>query len=373
MGKTCRRTFTAAELFTDRHMRQPRHVLFAALNFMGVVGMHGQGYFDCYGVLNGPNHIHTPCVTEEGAAGTWSANCACIANADAYDCNGAFNGNAFPGTFCQWTNDSIAFRQGIWSTNCTCDLDSVFFVKDCQSIAAGHAWPGTPCVIPGTTDVGVWSPQCACVAAPPAECRADLWVVQAQRADSLAVPYVLWLWDLSRSSSRRRSYQWDFGDGTSSQERYPTHTYKDSGPYELCLSVTDEKGCISKRCRSISVDNDGYFNGLVAVMDHGIGFTVTTLCMLGVRLEETRVFDGLLMNSSPESEQLELELMGRSNATVVFSLVSADGRALVSERRRLTKGRNEWQMPIGQLPTGTYLLTITDGPKMVARRLVAIR
>jgi PKD repeat protein len=38
------------------------------------------------------------------------------------------------------------------------------------------------------------------------------------------------------------SYEWDFGDSTTSTEEYPQHVYKSSGIYTVTLSVTDDKG-----------------------------------------------------------------------------------------------------------------------------------
>ncbi|AYK08059.1 collagenase [Brevibacillus laterosporus] len=36
------------------------------------------------------------------------------------------------------------------------------------------------------------------------------------------------------------SYQWDFGDGQTSQEENPTHVYAEAGTYEISLQVTDD-------------------------------------------------------------------------------------------------------------------------------------
>jgi hypothetical protein len=38
------------------------------------------------------------------------------------------------------------------------------------------------------------------------------------------------------------SYEWDFGDGTTSTEQTPTHTYKADGSYTVSLTVTDDRG-----------------------------------------------------------------------------------------------------------------------------------
>jgi hypothetical protein len=37
-------------------------------------------------------------------------------------------------------------------------------------------------------------------------------------------------------------YQWDFGDGSTSTEKNPTHKYSKAGDYEYNLTVTDDGG-----------------------------------------------------------------------------------------------------------------------------------
>jgi PKD repeat protein len=38
------------------------------------------------------------------------------------------------------------------------------------------------------------------------------------------------------------SYQWDFGDGGTSTEAAPTHTYRKSGTFTVKLKIADDKG-----------------------------------------------------------------------------------------------------------------------------------
>ncbi|MFT7592223.1 MAG: PKD repeat protein, partial [bacterium] len=51
--------------------------------------------------------------------------------------------------------------------------------------------------------------------------------------------------DRSTLNALRRiiKWEWDFGDGTGSQERYPSKLYLKSGNYDVSLKVTDEWGC----------------------------------------------------------------------------------------------------------------------------------
>ena len=48
------------------------------------------------------------------------------------------------------------------------------------------------------------------------------------------------------------SWSWDFGDGNTSNEQNPSHTYSAPGAYQVCLSTTSACGTHTV-CRSISV------------------------------------------------------------------------------------------------------------------------
>ncbi|MFA4874058.1 MAG: PKD domain-containing protein [bacterium] len=57
------------------------------------------------------------------------------------------------------------------------------------------------------------------------------------------------------------AYSWDFGDGGTSTEAKPTHTYTASGKYEVLLTVTDDEGgtCTAKMTNvAVSPAGDNY-------------------------------------------------------------------------------------------------------------------
>jgi len=43
------------------------------------------------------------------------------------------------------------------------------------------------------------------------------------------------------------SWQWDFGDGATSAEANPEHTYAERGHYQVTLTVTDDDGATDTR------------------------------------------------------------------------------------------------------------------------------
>ena len=55
------------------------------------------------------------------------------------------------------------------------------------------------------------------------------------------------------SDGRGVSYQWDFGDGGSSSQRHPTHTYEEAGDYSVTLTVTNREGKATSNVEPVSI------------------------------------------------------------------------------------------------------------------------
>ncbi len=50
------------------------------------------------------------------------------------------------------------------------------------------------------------------------------------------------------------TYFWTFGDGDTSIEESPSHTYPDTGQYNACLRVTTNHGCTDQVCKKVEID-----------------------------------------------------------------------------------------------------------------------
>ncbi len=59
--------------------------------------------------------------------------------------------------------------------------------------------------------------------------------------------------DPKESSGMITEYYWQFGDGETSRDFRPTHTFKNSGEYKVILKVTDTKGVIAESDKTITV------------------------------------------------------------------------------------------------------------------------
>ena len=58
---------------------------------------------------------------------------------------------------------------------------------------------------------------------------------------------------VSTEGAQPTSYFWDFGDGSTSTEVSPTHTFSDSGEYQICVSAIRNCDTVT-RCENVHVD-----------------------------------------------------------------------------------------------------------------------
>lgn len=83
-------------------------------------------------------------------------------------------------------------------------------------------------------------------------CSASFGYV-AQPANPLMVSFL----NLSNPVSYSTHWFWDFGDGSSSFDFEPIHTYSQPGVYTVCLSMTDSTaGCTALYCADVPVSNN---------------------------------------------------------------------------------------------------------------------
>jgi len=282
-----------------------------------------------------------------------------------------------PHNFCLYLSTSTG------CTSVTCD--SVYFdmngfitndpiIYDCLQIPNGPNMPGTPCSNPAVED-GTWDANCTCVPNSTAECQADFWIIQAyENGDTtgtgVPVPNTLWVWNLSNGGSGLYQFLWNFGDGTSSTEPFPTHTYAGSGPYILCLTISDSEGCTSTHCDSVYVDDNGLYNGLIGDGGTRSNLTVNVINPLSMGVEENSTMSALSIWPNPAREQLNITLDSELSGALYIEVVDLNGRVVMQQQERIATGSNRVQISTEALQAGLYAVRISNGTTTIARRFV---
>lgn len=84
----------------------------------------------------------------------------------------------------------------------------------------------------------------------PEDCQADWWYY-IDSSNYLTANFI----DFSYTANGNISYwQWDFGDGDTSSDQNPVHTYSQEGNYQVCLTIYDSlNNCESTFCNNVEI------------------------------------------------------------------------------------------------------------------------
>lgn len=363
---------------------------------------------DCLGIPNGPNLPGLPCTILPDSlnllVGTWGPDCVCYSIV--FDCEGVVGGTALPGLPCNGLNPDSTSFVGIWGPDCLCYTDSAAMNLDCAGIPNGTNGPGTPCFdplnpffnsiydqncqclpdsmavyfdclgiqngpnLPNTacddgdpsTPFDYWDSTCTCVGYPATPCQAGFEVLPSAPDTTGGQPITLWIYNTSFGGSGAFTYLWDFGDGASSTDIFPSHDYVGFGPYNLCLTVDDGNGCTDTYCDSIGLDSNGFFRNSFT------GFTVSV--MQGAMGSDEIASDEQELNlwPNPARDELNIAFNQPMQGVVELSIMDLEGRVVRNERLSGATGMRTLQLD--GLANGIYLLRATSGSDQFTERFV---
>jgi hypothetical protein len=291
------------------------------------------------------------------------------------DCLGIPGGPNMPGTACN-DGDTLTV-QDTWTPTCQCVGVPVNYY-DCLQVLNGPDLPGTPCDDNDPLTVNdTWDVNCLCVGTSTVPCNADFWVLQGFTVDSITnlpvpIPNELWIWNLSSGGTGAFSFLWNFGDGTSSTDPFPTHYYANGGPYLLCLTINDSAGCTSTHCDSVSVDANGMYTGIMAGgNDRQSGFTINVRDPLATGIQDPSIAPGeLAVWPNPVQDMLNMAMVGGMRGSITVDMLDLNGRLVRSERHSVSGQRHRMTLNTTGLHAGLYFLRISDGRSTISQRFV---
>ena len=138
------------------------------------------------------------------------------------------------------------------------------------------------------------------------------------------------------SSYEPTDWLWEFGDGFTSAERQPNHSYQESGIYNVCLTVSNTNGT-DKTCRDVLVDTT-----LTVTADQG-------------------AMSNILFYPSPSSGEVNLRLpLNLYPCDLVMT--TAEGQTIRTIPN--IKGP-EFTFQFGHLPPGIYMISIIHDDQVI--------
>ena len=155
------------------------------------------------------------------------------------------------------------------------------------------------------------------------------------------------------------SYYWDFGDGNTSTQSFPSHTYAGAGTYVVCVTISDNSGCTSTFCDSIVVTNKV-----------NVPFSINVVSpMTSIPVEPTA--PELVAFPNPFNERLVVELDTDPTESVTLQLLDITGKVVRNEELAPNStGSHQHEFATGALPEGIYLLKISTPTSTQVKKLV---
>lgn len=145
------------------------------------------------------------------------------------------------------------------------------------------------------------------------------------------------------------NYTWDFGDGATSNQGYPTHVYADSGTYNLCLTIETEDNngdsCVASFCKTVGVDSLGNI-----IYKNSGGFTINVVAPNTIAVEEQRVLD-INIYPNPASGYINVDGLEEDAEWTLFSLQGG-----MISKGHLTYGNS--RINLDALQAGLYIFNV---------------
>ncbi len=169
--------------------------------------------------------------------------------------------------------------------------------------------------------------------------------------------------DLSYSPNPITSWHWDFGDGNTSNEQSPFHTYGQSGVYTITL-IIEAQDCDSEISFELDTDEPWNFaSNSIAALNVATG----TLSQTTTR---PSAIDALRLFPNPVTSQLHLVFEAKEAQEYQLSVKDLTGRLLWSNPKSAVTGLNTVQVDVAHLLPGLYLLEMRTDQEMKALKFV---
>ncbi len=184
------------------------------------------------------------------------------------------------------------------------------------------------------------------------------------------------IWAVNVSTGMNLEYLWDFGDGTTSTEAYPTHTYEEDGPYAICLTVTSASAgmiiCEDTYCDSVGTFLFPGFVGDGVGMAPTEGFTINIVEDIADSVEEIANVQDVQVYPNPANNNVSISLSATQAETLQVKLYSINGQQLSSQQWSISSGLSTKNLDLMGLEAGIYMISITGEHTQLQERVIKL-
>jgi len=186
---------------------------------------------------------------------------------------------------------------------------------------------------------------------PPPTCNAYFYWWQAYDSINNSFSSDVYLVNMAAGGVAPFTYAWDFGDGNTSNQQYPTHTYSQVGSYLICLTIEDANACTDTFCDTISV------------VVKSSGFTLNVISesqVASVGIENEEVISLTSLYPNPVNASATLQFNATQNTNVDVTIIDISGKQVNNFSTNVNSGNNKIAIGTSDLANGYYMLNISS-------------
>ena len=178
-------------------------------------------------------------------------------------------------------------------------------------------------------------------------------------------PGVVWIL-FPFNPSNTMTFVWDFGDGNTSTEPFPTNIYDVDGTYTVCLTVTDANGCTGMTCVTFTVTPEGDFlpGGMPMT-----GFTLNVVNAVPNNVTEVAAEAIVEAFPCPFNDELTVAVQSPIAGLAQLSCYDMTGAMVSQEQINVSTQRNTYSFSTTNWSTGAYTIVLST-PAGSVRRVV---
>lgn len=149
------------------------------------------------------------------------------------------------------------------------------------------------------------------------------------------------------------AYYWEFGDGNTSEEALPTHTYAEDGVYTVCVTIVDQAAeCYSNFCADLTIVGAG-----------ANGFTLYVEFLMPNAIEEQAATgpEMTLFPNPTTADRIYVSVNNSANHQLEVRLFDAAMRLISTDLVYVTgSGNDRVQLAPGTMQPGLYHVILKD-------------
>jgi PKD repeat protein len=159
------------------------------------------------------------------------------------------------------------------------------------------------------------------------------------------------------------SATWNWGDNTSSNQLYTSHTYSPIGVYNICLTVSVSCGAQSTTCVTYTITRTSSPVTMAYI-------NVIPPALQSVGLQKQILTNGdLLVYPNPSNGQFDIRLVGFNENEALIKVYNLTGTLIYEAKGAIENGNLDHQVRLDQAQ-GVYFVKIESGSGVITKKII---